>query len=181
METNELEKLKYPIGKFSYPDKIKKSEVNKMIKEIDKLPKRLKDAIKNLSEAQLDTVYRPGGWTLRQVIHHLADSHVNSYTRFRLALTEENPTIKLYMEEKWAELPDAKSLPVKFSIDLLKNLHKRWVVLLKTMDKDQLKRTFYHPEKNKDIRLDQLIALYAWHSNHHLAHITELKNRMKWQ
>lgn len=181
MENSQSEKLKYPIGKFTYPDKIKKSDVNKMIKEIDKLPKRLKDAVKNLSEEQLNTAYRDGGWTVRQVIHHLADSHVNSYCRFRLALTEENPTIKPYVEAKWAELPDAKSLPVKFSLDLLKNLHKRWNVLLKSLDKDQLKRTFHHPDHNKDIRLDQTISLYAWHSNHHLAHINELKKRKNWQ
>lgn len=180
METNELEKLRYPIGKFSAPEKIKKSEVNKMIKEIDKLPKRLKEAVKNLSDEQLDTPYRADGWTVRQVIHHIADSHINSYCRFRLALTEDNPTIKPYEESKWAELPDAKTLPVKFSLDLLKNLHKRWVMLLKSLDKDQLKRTFHHPENNKDWKLDETIAMYSWHCNHHLAHIEELKKSRNW-
>jgi uncharacterized damage-inducible protein DinB len=180
METSELEKLKYPIGKFTYPEKLKKSEVNKMIKEIDKLPKRLKEAIKNLSEEQLNTPYRPDGWTVRQVVHHLADSHINSFCRFRLALTEDNPTIKTYAEAKWAELPDSKNASVKISLDLLKNLHKRWVMLLKSMDAEQLKRTFHHPEHNRDFRLDQLIALYAWHCNHHHAHIENLKKNLNW-
>src|SRR5437868_448567 len=136
METQSLEQLRYPIGKYNPPDKIKKSEVKRWIKEIDKLPKRLKDAAKNLTDEQLDTPYRPDGWTIRQVIHHLADSHMNSYSRLRLALTEDNPTIKPYEEGKWAELIDAKTLPIKFSVDLLKNLHKRWVILLKSLDKD---------------------------------------------
>lgn len=177
---DELEKLKYPTGRFSPPEKLKKSEINKLIKEIDRLPKRLKEAVKNLSDEQLNTPYRKDGWTVRQVIHHLADSHINSYCRFRLALTEDNPTIKPYEEAKWAELPDSKTMPVKFSIDLLKNLHKRWVLLLKSMDKEQLKRTFYHPEQNKALPLYQVIAQYAWHSNHHLAHIQNLKQKMNW-
>ncbi|MEO5570834.1 MAG: YfiT family bacillithiol transferase [Bacteroidia bacterium] len=180
MDTAELEKLKYPTGKYTPPEKIKKSEVKRWIREIDKLPKRLKDTVKSLSEVQLDTPYRDGGWTVRQTIHHLADSHMNAYSRFRLALTEENPTIKPYMEAKWAELIDAKTAPVKYSLDLLKNLHKRWVMLLKTLDKDQLKKTYFHPDKNADQKLDGVIGLYAWHSNHHLAHIENLKKKMNW-
>lgn len=181
METTDLEKLKYPTGKYISPEKIKKSEVKRWIREIDKLPKRLKDAVKNLTEEQLDTPYRDGGWTVRQVIHHLADSHLNSQARFRLALTEDNPTIKPYLESKWAELSDAKTAPVKYSLDLLRNLHKRWVMLLKTLDKDQLKRTFFHPEHQKNVSLEATIGLYAWHCNHHLAHITELKKRKNWK
>lgn len=180
METQNLDQLRYPIGKYNAPQKIKKSEVKRWIKEIDKLPKKLKDAVKNLSDEQLDTPYRQGGWTIRQVIHHLADSHMNSYTRLKLALTEENPTIKPYEQAKWAELTDGKTLPIKFSVDLLKNLHKRWVTILKTLDKDQLKRTFFHPDKQRNIPLDEFIGLYAWHSNHHLAHIENLKKTKGW-
>ena len=181
MEATELEKLKYPTGKYIVPEKIKKSQVKKWIREIDKLPKRLKDEVKNLSDEQLNTPYREGGWTVRQVIHHLADSHINSYCRFRLALTEENPSIKPYDEAKWAELPDGKNAPIKYSLDLLRNLHKRWTMLLKTLDKEQLKKTFYHPEKNRNVPLDETIGLYSWHCNHHLAHITELKKKIGWK
>jgi uncharacterized damage-inducible protein DinB len=180
METAELEKLKYPTGKYTAPEKIKKSEVKRWIREIDKLPKRLKDAVKTMSEEQLDTPYRDGGWTVRQTIHHLADSHMNAYARFRLALTEDNPTIKPYMEAKWAELTDAKTAPVKYSLDLIRNLHKRWVMLLKTLDKDQLRRTYFHPDKNASQKLDGIVGLYAWHGNHHLAHIENLKKKMNW-
>ncbi|HKR07509.1 MAG TPA: bacillithiol transferase BstA [Bacteroidia bacterium] len=181
METTELEKLKYPTGKYIAPEKIKKSEVKRWIKEIDKLPKRLKDTVKNLSEEQLDTPYRDGGWTVRQVIHHLADSHMNSFIRFRLALTEDNPTIKPYEQSKWAELQDSKTAPVKYSLDLLRNLHKRWVMMLKTIDKEQLKRSVHHPEHNADWKLDWMIGMYAWHCNHHLAHIENLKTKMNWK
>ncbi|MEP7170972.1 MAG: YfiT family bacillithiol transferase, partial [Bacteroidota bacterium] len=119
-------------------------------------------------------------WTVRQTIHHLADSHMNAYSRFRLALTEDNPTIKPYMEAKWAELPDAKTSPVKYSLDILRNLHKRWVMLLKTLDKEQLKKTFHHPDKGRNVSLEETIGLYSWHSNHHLAHIENLKKKMNW-
>ena len=180
METSELEKLKYPVGKYVAPEKIKKSEIKRWIKEIDKLPKKLKDAVKNLNDEQLDTRYRPDGWTIRQVIHHLADSHMNSHARFRLALTEENPTIKPYLENLWAELPDAKEAPIKYSLEILRNVHKRWIILLKSLDNMQLKRTLFHPEHDKNLSIEWLIGLYAWHSNHHLAHITELKKRMNW-
>ena len=180
METADLDKQKYPIGKYFAPEKIKKSEVKRWIREIDKLPKRLKDAVKNLTEEQLDTPYRDGGWTVRQVIHHLADSHMNSFVRFRLALTEDNPTIKPYSQSKWADMTDSKTAPVKYSLDLLRNLHKRWVMMLKTLDKDQLKRMVHHPEHNTDWKLDWMIGMYAWHCNHHLAHIENLKKKMNW-
>ncbi len=176
----DIEILRYPIGKFTAPDKFRKGEIKRQIKEIDKLPKRLKDAVKNLSAQQLDTPYRDGGWTIRQVVHHLADSHINSYCRFRFALTEANPTILPYLEAQWAELPDAKSGDIKLSLDLLKNLHKRWIILLKLLTKEDLHRTFFHPQKNRAQPLFEVIALYAWHSNHHLAHITVLKKRRNW-
>lgn len=176
-----LEKQKYPIGNFTAPDKFRKGEIGKCIKDIDKMPKRLKEAVKNLTDEQLDTAYRPNGWTVRQVVHHLADSHMNAYIRFRLALTEDNPTIKPYEEAKWAELNDAKSAPIKFSLDMLRNLHKRWVMLLKSMDKDLMMRTYFHPEKNRAVPLWEVTAMYGWHSNHHLAHIEELKKSKGWK
>jgi len=175
-----LEKLKYPVGKFTAPAKYKKGDIGKCIREIEKLPKRLKEAVRNLSDEQLDTPYRQGGWTIRQVVHHLADSHMNAYCRIKLALTEDNPTVKPYEEAKWAELPDSE-MPVKFSLDILRNLHKRWVKILKSMNKEQMLLTFYHPEKNRAIPLWEIVALYAWHGNHHLAHIENLKKSRKWK
>lgn len=177
---SDLENLRYPVGKFTRPEKIKKSEVKRWIKEIDKLPKRLKDAVKTLTEEQLNTVYRDGGWTVRQVIHHVADSHMNAYIRMRLALTEENPQIKPYKEDRWGELIDSKTADIKFSLNLLAGLHKRWIMLLKSLQKEDYKKTFFHPDQQRNITLEEIIGLYAWHSNHHLSHITELKKRKGW-
>jgi len=139
----------------------------------------LRKEVENLSDEQLNTPYREGGWTIRQVVHHLPDSHLNSYVRFKLALTEDNPKVKTYEEHLWAELKDTFETPIEVSLNLINSLHKRWVVLLKSLSDEQFERTFNHPEWG-NIPLDKTLALYAWHSRHHLAHITELKKRMNW-
>ena len=169
---------RYPIGKFEFKDEMTKDVVKKWIKEIEELPGLLRAAVKNMNMEQLDTPYRSGGWTVRQVVHHLADSHMNAYIRFKLALTEGNPTIKPYMEEKWAELPDSK-LPINVSLDLLASLHKRLVQLLHNLSPDDLKRTFLHPATGQ-VTVGKNIGLYAWHGRHHLAHITALSSRKGW-
>ncbi len=180
MENRELEKLRYPIGKYQKPQIITPNHLNQYFKDIEELPEKLGVAVANLSLQQLDTPYRPGGWTVRQVVHHIPDSHLNSYIRFKWTLTEDNPTIKAYFEERWAELPDSRETPVQVSLQLLDGLHKRWVILLRALSPQQLKRKFVHPETNASIRLDENIGLYAWHGNHHLAHITSLRQRMGW-
>ncbi|HXH17866.1 MAG TPA: bacillithiol transferase BstA [Chitinophagales bacterium] len=175
-----LGQLKYPIGKFSKPVSVSPVDISKWINEIATLPGWLRKEVEPLSNSQLDTPYRPEGWTVRQVVHHLPDSHVNGYIRFKLALTEDNPAIKPYMEDRWAELPEAKTAPVKISLDLLDTIHQRWVLMLRSLTPEQWKRTFYHPERKRENRLDEVLAMYAWHGKHHLAHITELKKRMGW-
>ncbi len=180
MSSEELEKLKYPIGKFSAPKEFSKALYDQWIQTIDELPKKLTTAVNNLTDKQLDTPYREGGWTVRQVVHHLADSHLNSYIRFKLAMTEDLPTIKPYSEDRWAELEEAKHAPVEISLLLIVALHKRWVLFLKTLTEDDLKRKFHHPESKRDMELRTTLALYAWHCNHHLAHITVLKEREGW-
>jgi hypothetical protein len=181
MNTEESEKLKYPIGKFSAPKEFSKGLYAQWIETIAGLPGKLKSGVNALNDAQLDTPYREGGWTVRQVVHHLADSHMNSYIRFKLAMTEDLPTIKPYFEERWAELDEAKNAPVELSLSLLEALHARWVVFLRTLSEDDLKRKFHHPESKKDFELRSILALYAWHCNHHLAHITSLKERKGWK
>ncbi len=175
-----LDQLKYPIGKFSRPAFISPADISKWIDEIEYLPKQLRKAVENLFDAQLDTPYRPEGWTVRQVVHHLPDSHLNSYVRFKLALTEDNPTIKPYMEARWAELPEAKSAPANVSLDLLDAVHQRWVIMLRKITSEQWKRTFFHPESKRESKLDEVLAMYAWHGKHHLSHIMELKKREGW-
>jgi uncharacterized damage-inducible protein DinB len=163
--------MKYPIGPFSAPSEITTELVQEWIADIESFPKLLRESVQNLNEKQLDTPYREGGWTVRQVVHHCADSHMNSFIRFKLALTEDNPTIKGYMEEKWAEMPDYLQLPIEPSMKLLEGLHERWTVLLRSLSLDDLKKTFFHPERQRSIPLDQTIALYAWHGKHHLGHV----------
>lgn len=180
MTQQELHKLRFPVGEYSPPQNVTANDVKNYIAAIEAFPDKVKDAVKNLSHQQLNTPYRPNGWTIKQVIHHVGDSHMNSMIRFKLALTEDIPTIKTYFEDRWAELEDYKSTPLKVSLDLLDNLHKRWVILLKSLTPGQLKRKFYHPEHKREIPLDEFIALYAWHCEHHLAHITGLKERMNW-
>jgi uncharacterized damage-inducible protein DinB len=136
--------------------------------------------VAGLSREQLETPYRPGGWTIKQVVHHVPDGHMNAYTRFKLALTENEPTIKPYEEDKWAELPDSQRVPIDVSLDLLDALHTRWVTLLGAMDAADFTRTLRHPEHNRIMTLGQLLALYAWHGRHHVAHITSLRKREGW-
>ena len=166
-----LEQQKFPIGKFEKPSILTKELLDKYISEIETFPTRLRSTVENLTEKQLNTPYRPDGWTVRQVVNHCADSHINSLIRFKLALTEDNPTIKPYFEERWAELADSKTMPVEPALKMLEGLHARWTVLLKSLIAEQLTRTFVHPEHGRVLRLDENIALYAWHGNHHLAHI----------
>lgn len=171
--------LRYPIGKFKYVESNSPQQRSSRIVAVENTPASLRAAVQGLDDHQLDTAYRPGGWSVRQVVHHVADSHVNSYCRFRLAITENTPTIKPYDEAKWAELPDARSLPVQVSLDLLDNLHTRWVHLLRTISEADFKRELSHPE-NGLMNLDRMLALYAWHGDHHVAHITNLRKRQDW-
>ncbi len=175
----ELEKLKYPIGHFKSPQQIDLNTVKKWIQEIEELPSQLSAVVKNLSEAQLDTPYRDGGWTVRQIVHHIGDSHLNSYVRLKLALTEEQPTIKPYDQDLWAKLPDYSLFPVKDSLKFIELLYKRWVILLKALDKNQIERTFIHPESGIVV-LKKNIGMYAWHGQHHLAQIKALRQRKSW-
>ena len=171
--------LRYPIGKYKPPASIQPKDREAWIREMEQLPANMRQAVAGLNDTQLDTPYRPGGWTVRQVVHHVPDSHLNSYTRFRLALTEDSPMIKPYEESAWAELPDAKSAPIDVSLNLLEALHQRFVRLLRSMDENAFARVFQHPEWGK-IRLDWTLGLYAWHSRHHVAHITALRQREGW-
>lgn len=175
----DLEKLKYPIGRYQVEDKIDKAVIDKFIKEIELLPERLADAVRGLNLKQLQTPYRPDGWTIQQVVHHIADSHMNAYVRFKLALTESKPIVKPYDEKLWAELPDAKLVDINVSLSFIDSLHKRWVILLKQLKTKELDKEFLHPESGMK-NLKETLCLYAWHSNHHLAHITSLKQRMNW-
>lgn len=171
--------LRYPIGPFEWKGESSEDERRQRIERIETAPVRLMAAVQGLSEEQLETAYRPGGWTLRQVVHHVADSHLNSYTRFRLALTEDTPTIKGYDQERWAELSDARTAPVLVSLVLLEALHRRWVQLLRSMTPADFARMFVHSELGR-VSLDRNLALYAWHGDHHTAHITALRERMAW-
>jgi len=171
--------LRFPIGKFEAPPAIGAETVAQWIDDIAAAPARFREAVRGLYDAQLDTPYRPDGWTVRQVIHHVPDSHINSYVRFRLAVTEDNPTVKPYDEAKWAGLSDARSAPVEMSLQLLESVHLRWVALLRSLSAADLARTFHHPEDGA-CRLDRTIGVYAWHGKHHAAHINGLRHRMGW-
>lgn len=174
------EDLRYPIGKFEKPDKTEAKDIEQWIEEIEAFPERLSRAVTGLTNRQLDTPYREGGWTVRQVVHHCADSHMNSFVRFKLSLTEDKPTIKPYFENRWAELPDGKTTPIEPSLAIIKGLHQRWGALLRSLNSEQLSSSFIHPEHGREIGLAENIALYAWHSNHHLAHIRSLVKKMDW-
>jgi hypothetical protein len=180
METLTLETLRYPVGKFIFPEQISSEEISAMLKIIDELPAKLRSAVTDMNEEQLNTPYRDGGWTARQVVHHLFDSHSNAFTRMKLAVTEDNPTIKPYKEALWAELEDGKNTPVELGLVLLEALHKRWLIFLRSVGEKDFHRTFVHPESKRTQTIAQAVALYSWHCRHHLAHITELKKRMGW-
>ena len=174
-----LPDLSYPIGKLAYPAPMTKQQRAAAIDIIEEVPARMRDALRGLSPQQLETPYRPGGWTVRQVVHHVPESHMNAYIRFKLALTEESPTIKPYLEDRWATLPDVHSTPPEVSLSLLDALHNRWVRLLRSLQARDWKRTFNHPELGI-VPLEKTLALYAWHGKHHVAHITELRKKMGW-
>jgi len=171
---------RYPIGKFVLPEKMADDDRRNYIQQIEEAPAKLSDAVKDLDEKQLDTPYREGGWTVRQVVHHLADSHLNAFIRFKLAMTEDQPAIKTYNQQRWAELADAKTAPVESSLALLDSLHKRFVALLRSMNASDFARTMNHPEHGI-VNLDRYLSLYAWHGRHHVAHITSLRERMGWK
>jgi uncharacterized damage-inducible protein DinB len=171
--------LRYPIGKFHFAGPPTEPERKKYIDEISEAPANLRAAVKGLSDQQLDTPYRPEGWTVRQVAHHVPDSHLNAYVRFKLALTEEEPTIKTYAEDRWARLPDTAATPVEVSLTLLDSVHNRWVRLLHSLQPEDWKRTFRHPELGL-VSLEKNLALYAWHGRHHVAHIMSLRERNGW-
>ncbi|MGH1387167.1 YfiT family bacillithiol transferase [Kordia sp.] len=177
----DLEKLKYPIGKPEIPEIITATHISSWIEVLEVFPKRLQDLVENLSSAQLNTCYRPGGWTIRQVIHHVADSHHNSYTRFKWTLTEDKPLIKAYYEDRWAELFDSKSAPINLSIDTIKALHAKWVYFLKGLSMADLEQVFIHPDGNEEVTLKENIGIYAWHCNHHYEHINQLLIRENWK
>ena len=172
--------LRYPIGPFAYHGDMTEARRAACVARIAAAPAALRAVVAGLSDAQLDTPYRAGGWTLRQVVHHVPDSHMNAYTRFRLTLTEDQPTIKTYDEARWAELPDARTLPVEVSLALLEALHVRWTALLRGLTAADGVRQLFHPEHGRLMTLDELLALYAWHGEHHTAHVTSLRARSGW-
>lgn len=168
----DLEALKYPIGKYQ-PTEVTDDQFGKWITTIEEFPEKLKKVVSSLSYDELELPYRPGGWNVKQVVHHLADSHMNSFIRFKLIMTEENPTIRPYNEADWAETADATNEDVMDSLDLLEGLHKRWTTLLKSLEAADRKRTYFHPEYNKEFTLEWMLGLYNWHCKHHLAHIEQ--------
>lgn len=181
METKEAQSdLRYPVGKWQRPEKLTPDQRRELIDTMADAPARMSAAVKGLTDQQLDTPYRPGGWTVRQVVHHVSDSHMNAYTRFKLGVTEDEPTIKTYEEARWAELADAKATPIEPSLVLLENLHKRWVTFLRSLGPAEWARNVRHPEWGT-ISLDQLLSQYSWHGRHHVAHITALRERNGWK
>jgi hypothetical protein len=172
--------LQYPIGKFQWGGAITDAQREQLIAQIEQAPAHLRQAVAGLTEKQLDTPYRPEGWTVRQVVHHLSDAHMNAYVRFRLALTEDEPTIKPYAQERWASLEDARTAPMELSLSLLESLHRRWVLLLRSLRAADFARTFRHPEIGL-VTLDKHLDMAAWHGRHHIAHITSLRDRMGWK
>ncbi|MBM7703559.1 YfiT family bacillithiol transferase [Metabacillus iocasae] len=172
-----MKDARYPIGLFQQED-VTDEKIERWMKEIEELPKNLREVVEGLKDEQLDTPYREGGWTVRQVIHHVADSHMNSYIRFKLALTENNPTIKPYEEAEWAKLGDS-TLPIEVSLSLVEGIHTRWGMILKGLSEQERNRSFYHPESGV-MTLETAINMYAWHGNHHVAHIQALREKVGW-
>jgi uncharacterized damage-inducible protein DinB len=172
--------LRYPIGNVEMKSSLSPAEREKAISQIAETPSRLREAVAGLSKEQLDTPYRPGGWTVRQVVHHVPDSHMNAYVRFKLGLTENEPTIKPYDEARWANLADSRDTPVEVSLSLLESLHHRWDVVLRSMRQEEFARRLRHPEIG-EITLDSVLCIYSWHGRHHVAHITALREREGWK
>ena len=180
MTLQTLEQIKYPIGQFKCPKIITTSHIENWIEVLEQFPLQLKHLVKHLNDEQLDTSYRAKGWTVRQVVHHLSDSHHHSYIRFKWALTENKPIIKYYHEQLWAELPDAKHAPIQMSLDHLAAVHFKLVYLLKGLSEDDLNKSFIHPEYNEEVVLKKNVGIYAWHCNHHYAHIKNMLVREGW-
>lgn len=174
-----MEDLRYPVGKFVSKPETSEAERTQLIKQLEETPRELRKAIGGLTDEQLDTPYRPEGWTVRQVVHHLPDSHLNAYIRFKLGVTEQHPRIKPYDQAAWAETQEAKTAPVDISLALLESLHTRWVMFLRNLKNEDFKRTLDHPEDGT-MTLDKVLQLYGWHGRHHVAHITSLRKRMGW-
>jgi hypothetical protein len=175
-----MEDLRYPIGQFRYEGEPDQHRREQWIEEIAATPANLRAAVAGLAPHQLDTPYRDKGWTVRQVVHHVPDSHLNAYTRIKLALTEDVPVIKPYEEARWAELPDGRTAPIELSLNLLESLHHRWVLLLRQLTPAEFRRRFIHPQHGRPIELQETLALYAWHGRHHVEHIASLRRRMAW-
>jgi len=171
---------RYPIGPFQRRDELTPDERRELLEHIAATPARMRAAVAGLTEEQLDTPYREGGWTLRQVVHHVPDSHLNAYCRLKLALTEEQPVIRPYDESTWAKLDDSKTTPIEVSLTLLESLHARWMEIFRSMKPEDFRRTFRHPEHDGTPTLDWLVAMYAWHGRHHVGHITSTRERMGW-
>jgi hypothetical protein len=180
MSTTVSDDLRYPVGRFTFDGDRSSAARAARIDVLAALPAQLAGAVRGLDAAQLDTPYRPDGWTVRQVVHHVPDSHMNAYVRFKLALTEPSPTIRPYDEARWATLSDVRDVPVETSLALLDLLHARWVALLRGMSDADWERGYVHPEHGRLVPLDEALAMYAWHSKHHLAHVTRLRDRMGW-
>ena len=177
----ELEKLRYPIGKFNAPEHYSKTYLSERIAEIASFPERLKKEVLHLTPEQLDTPYRQNGWTIRQVIHHCVDSHTNCFIRIKWTLTEDTPVIKYYHEDRWSELNDNLTMPIEPSLSLLEGLHFRLAYIMKNLSETDLEKSFVHPEHGAKFSLKEIIGTYAWHGSHHLSHITELKKRKGWE
>lgn len=176
----EIDQLRFPIGKFKAPENITSDDIEKWISELEQLPADYKDAINLLKPEQLNTPYRPEGWTLLQVVHHVADSHMNSYIRFKLAASEDSPTIKPYFEDRWAQFEDGKNAAVEISLTLLQGLHSRWVLFLRSLRPEDFNKGFVHPEHGKVVLLKEALGMYAWHGKHHLHHILQTKKLQGW-
>lgn len=174
-----MDDLSYPIGKY-VPQPFSHAQKEEWLLDLKFLPDHLELAVQNLDEAQLQTPYREGGWQVQQLVHHIADSHMNAYVRFKLGMTEHNPTIRPYEEKEWAKLDDVFELPINISLTLLHALHQRWVTAIKNLSDDQWERTVFHPEHKKEISLWNLLGMYAWHGKHHVRHITALRERKGW-
>ena len=174
-----MDDLRYPVGRFQRPESLNDAQRRVAIENIAAMPRNFRAAVAGLDETQLDTPYRPDGWTVRQLVHHVPDSHLNAYTRFKLALTEDTPTIKPYDENEWAKLEDSRTTPIETSLSLLENVHDRWVRVIRAMSPSDFSRKLNHPE-NGMMNLDQLLAAYDWHGTHHTAHVANLRSRHGW-
>lgn len=176
-----IDDLRYPIGLYVAPEEVTESNMNKWIEELAHFPQNLREVVASISSQDLNEPYRPGSWTIRQLIHHIADSHINAYVRFKLALTEETPTIRPYHQDRWATLPDSIATSREVSLQLLEAVHRRWVNMLILLTPEDYNRTFYHPEQDKVITLRVALGQYVWHGNHHLAQIQSVKDRNGWK